>query len=148
MAQNRMPIRREAMESFLRHPRAGCILRATTMQADIIDPEIRTPLFQAAELRSESTRVGAILGVLAGLLVVIVVRGALGLADGRRGEAWPFAALLAAMMLYELARLRFVRQALALARSVPRARWVGNLLLESLLPAVALFLQIYTPSLG
>ena len=69
---------------------------------------IRRPSRQA-ELRSEWTRVAALLAAFAGLFVIVLIRGALSLASGRRGEAWPFALLLAVMMAYELARLGYIQ---------------------------------------
>jgi serine phosphatase RsbU (regulator of sigma subunit) len=112
------------------------------------DSQLQSKDFKAAELRSEWTRVTAVLGTFGGLLVLMLVRGGLYLAEGRRGEIWPFAVLLAAMTAYELIWLRFVTQALASGRAVSRARWAANIFVESLLPTSALFLQLYTPSAG
>jgi serine phosphatase RsbU (regulator of sigma subunit) len=111
-------------------------------------PEIDSPSFKEAELRSEWTRVAALLAAFAGLFFVVVIRGALSLAVGWRGEAWPFAILLAVMTVYELARLRRVRQAITLHLAASRTRWAFNVFVESLFPTVALLLQIQTPSFG
>jgi len=112
------------------------------------DSELETTSFQTAKIRAEWARVAALLGVFAGLLALVLIRGFLSLAAGHRGEAWPFILLLAAMTSYELARLRIIRQAIALGRRVSRARWIFNIFIESLLPTIALFLQIHTQSFG
>src|SRR4051794_8932088 len=70
------------------------------------------------------------------------------LAQGRRGEAWPFAVLLAGMMLYEGLWLRFVSRATKSAQEVSIRTWTANILVESLLPTVAVFLQIHAPFFG
>jgi serine phosphatase RsbU (regulator of sigma subunit) len=111
-------------------------------------PESHSPSFKQAELRSEWTRVAALLAAFAGLFVIVLIRGALSLASGRRGEAWPFAALLGVMVAYEFARLIYIKQAIVLGRTASRARWAGNIFVESLFPTAALLLQIHTPSFG
>jgi hypothetical protein len=110
----------------------------------MIDSEIESESFYLAELRSERTRVAALLGVLGGLLALVFVRGVISLAEGRRGEAWPFVLLLAVMTAYEAVWLRFVRRAIASSRKVSRSIWTASILAESLLPTTALFLQIQT----
>ena len=50
--------------------------------------DTQSPAFRQAELRSERARVGSLLGVLAGILLLVIVRGAASLVEGRRGEAW------------------------------------------------------------
>jgi serine phosphatase RsbU (regulator of sigma subunit) len=118
------------------------------MREDAIIPDVHSPSFKTAELRSEWSRVAALLAVFGGLFVLVLIRGALSLSAGNRGEAWPFALLLGLMTAYELLWLRYVRQAIVLGRPVSRARWVLNVFIESLLPTAALFLQIHTPSFG
>ncbi len=111
-------------------------------------PDIDSPAFQAAGLRSEFSRIGALLTAFAALLAVVFLRSVLSLAGGHRGEVWPFAVLLAAMTCYELIWRRSVQQAIAEERPIPRSAWMLNILIESLNPTIALFLQIYTPSFG
>ncbi len=111
-------------------------------------PEIESPGLQAAALRSECARVVALLTAFVGLLAVLLIRGVLSLSSGHRGEAWPFAVLLAVMAAYELVWLRAVKQAIATGRTIPRSAWMLNILIESMNPTIALFLQIYTPSFG
>ena len=87
---------------------------------DMIDddgiPEVHSPSFKAAELRSEWTRVAALLAVFGGLFALVLIRGGLSLAAGRHGEAWPFALLLGLMTVYELIWLRYVKLAITLGR--------------------------------
>ena len=78
----------------------------------MVDSEINSQAFQLARLRSERTRVYALLGVLGSLLLLVLVRGGISLAQGRRGEAWPFVLLLALMTAYEALWLRFVGRAI------------------------------------
>jgi hypothetical protein len=48
-------------------------------------------MFQLARLRSERARVLALLSVSASLLLLVLLRGGVSVAQGHRGEAWPFA---------------------------------------------------------
>lgn len=112
------------------------------------DFEIKSQAFQLATLRSERVRVLALLGVLGSSLVVVLARGAISLAQGNRGEAWPFVLLLAAMTAYEARWLRFVDGAISSGREITTATWTASIFFESLLPTTALFLQIYAFSVG
>ena len=115
----------------------------------VIDPNIALPSFRVAELRSECARVTALLSVFAGLLATLVLsRGIMSLMQEHRGAAWPFAALLAAMTAYEVAWLRFVKRTLGSAREISAATWTGSILIESLLPTIAVLLQLYAPFPG
>ncbi len=75
----------------------------------MIHLEIQSRAFQLARLRSERARVLTFLGVFGSLLSLVLIRGGMSLAQGYRGEAWPFAILLAAMITYEVFWLKFVR---------------------------------------
>lgn len=119
-----------------------------TLGARTIDSEIKSPAFQLAELRSECARVTALLSVFGALLVLVLIRGVISLAEGYRGEAWPFALLLTVMTAYEVIWLKFVRRAITSNRAVLRATWTANILVESLLPTIALFLEIHTSFFG
>ena len=112
------------------------------------DNEINSQSFQLAELRSECVRITALLGVFGALLVLVLLRALMSLAEGLRGEAWPFALLLAAMTAYEAQRLRSVRQALVTKAVVSRTSRIVNVFVESLLPTFALFLQTHTLLIG
>src|SRR5262249_27287317 len=119
-----------------------------TMDEHTSDSQLQSKEFKAAELRSELTRGTAVLGTLAGLLALLLIRGGLALAEVRRGEVWPFAVLLAAMTGYELVWLRSVKRAIASGSTFSRGRWAANILVESLFPTIALFLQIETLTFG
>jgi serine phosphatase RsbU (regulator of sigma subunit) len=114
----------------------------------MIDSDIKSQSFHRAELRSECVRVKALLGVFAGLLALVLIRGITSLAEGRGGVAWPFVLLLAGVTGYEMAWLRFVKRAIATSRDVSRASWTANIFVESLLPTAALLLEIHTAVIG
>jgi serine phosphatase RsbU (regulator of sigma subunit) len=115
----------------------------------MVEFDIRTPSFQQAELRSERTRVRVVLGVFGGLFALILMRGIASLVvEGRRGEAWPFVAVLLVMTAYEVVWLRVVVRAINLGRSLSKAMWKSSIFVESLLPTVALFLQIHSTAIG
>jgi serine phosphatase RsbU (regulator of sigma subunit) len=114
----------------------------------MMNSEIDSPAFQLARLHSERTRVVTLLRVFGSLLILVVIRGGMSLAQGYRGEAWPFALLLAVMILYEVLWLRFIRRAIHSSLKIPDATWIGNIFIESLLPTIAILLQIYTPIAG
>ena len=71
--------------------------------------EIDSPAFHEAELHSERTRVNALLRVFAGLLGLLLIRGAVSLAEGRRSVVWPFGVLLALIAVYEVMWLQICR---------------------------------------
>ena len=76
--------------------------------------------------------------------MLVLIRGVISLAEGRRGAAWPFAILLAAMTAYETVWLRLVSRAVRSSRKISNSTWTASILVESLLPTTALFLQIHT----
>ncbi len=112
------------------------------------DSEIKSQAFRLAALRSERIRVLVLLGVFGSLLVLLLVRAALSLAQGYYGEAWPFALLLGAMTAYEALWLRFVERAINSNREVSTETWTANILIESLLPTITLVLQIHVSFVG
>jgi serine phosphatase RsbU (regulator of sigma subunit) len=112
------------------------------------DSEINSRSFQLAELRSECVRVKALLGLFASLLALILIRAVTSLVEGHHGEAWPFALLLAFVTAYEVLWLRVVRRAIQSDQQVSKATWTANTFVESLLPTIALFLQIHTSFVG
>jgi serine phosphatase RsbU (regulator of sigma subunit) len=109
---------------------------------------LKSQAFQTAELRSECIRITVLLTVFGSLLGLVAIRGVIYVAHGYHGTAWPFALILAVMTAYELVWLRSVRRAIHLGREVSRATWTANILVESLLPTTALFLQIHTSLTG
>src|SRR3974390_618263 len=116
-----------------------------TTSNEIIDSELNSPSFRAAELRSELIRVRALLAVFGSLLVLILIRGVASRAHGYRDEAWPFAALLAVMTAYEVLWLKFARKAMDSGRAISFGTWAAGICVESLAPTAALFLEIWTP---
>ena len=114
----------------------------------MIDSEIKSQAFHLAKLRSERARVLALLSVLGSLLVLVLVRGGISLTQGHRGEAWPFALLLAVVTAYEALWLRFVGRAIRFRPGSLNATWTATIFLESLLPTGALFLQIHSSFIG
>ncbi|MGA7409644.1 MAG: SpoIIE family protein phosphatase, partial [Bryobacteraceae bacterium] len=111
----------------------------------MIDSKTELPSFRAAELRSECARVMALLSVFAGLLATLVLsRGIMSLMQEHRGAGWPFVGLLAAMTAYEVVWLRFVKRAIGSRREISTATWTGSIFIESLLPTIAVLLQLYS----
>ena len=113
-----------------------------------MDSENSLPSFQLVELRSERVRVQSLLAVLASLLLLVFIRGGISLAQGYRGQAWPFALLLAGFAAYEFAWLQRVKQALSSGHGLSRRTWTASIFFESLLPTIAVLLQVYTPLIG
>ena len=113
-----------------------------------MDSESKAHSFQMAELQSERIRVRALLCLFASLLVLILIRGGLSLAEGHGGGSWPFALLLAAFTAYEAAWLGLVTRAMRFDKQFSKATWTGNIFIESLLPTIALYLQMYTSFIG
>jgi serine phosphatase RsbU (regulator of sigma subunit) len=110
--------------------------------------DINSKAFRLTELRSECIRVAATLVVFGGLLALVLIRAITSLANGLRGEAWPFGLLLAVFTAYELVWLRFVKRALKSAQAISKPTWVAGILAESLLPTIALVLQLHTSLIG
>src|SRR5256885_15341610 len=98
---------------------AGSCVSGSPLRKDMSVLDIKS--FEQAELHSENVRVKALLYILGSLLVLVLVRGVASLIQDTRGEAWPFAIALVLMIGYEAVWLRFVRDAIARGRSIPRA---------------------------
>ena len=99
-------------------------------------------------LRSERARVLALAGAFGALFVLVLVRGGVSLAQGHRGEAWPFAVLLGLMTGYEALWLRFVARAIESGREISSAAWISSIAVESLLPTFVLILQANSAFFG
>src|SRR5690242_10479580 len=82
------------------------------MTAQVSVQELHSPFFREAKLRSEWACVAMPLAACAALLSLLLICGALSLAASSRGEAWPFAFLLAIVTACDLARLSVVAQAI------------------------------------
>jgi serine phosphatase RsbU (regulator of sigma subunit) len=106
--------------------------------------ELNSKALRQAALRSDRIRITAIVIVLCLLFVSTVVRRLiLDDAAGVRGLAI-FASYFGAMLAYELMTLRRVTRALADATEPGPARWIGNVIVESLFPTIGLAVIIAT----
>jgi serine phosphatase RsbU (regulator of sigma subunit) len=106
-------------------------------------PEIDQQSFQHAELRSECIRVTALLRLFACLFGLGLIRAVVSLLEGRHGEAWPFVVLLGAMTFYEWLWLRAVKRSIHANRGITRSLWALTSAAETLLPTIALFLELH-----
>lgn len=106
--------------------------------------ELDSKSFRQAVLRSERVRIVAILIVL-GLLFVFTVARRLVVEgiDGTRGLAI-FTSFFGAMVAYEVVTLRRVTRALREGTEPGPARWISNVIVEALFPAVGLGVLIAT----
>jgi serine phosphatase RsbU (regulator of sigma subunit) len=114
----------------------------------MIDSEIKSQAFAAAQLKSETARVVTVLAVLAGLFALVLIRGVMSLAEGHRGEAWPFVLLLGVFTAYEAVWLKFIREAMRSNRAISGATRTTGIFIETLLPTTALLLQSHTTIAG
>jgi serine phosphatase RsbU (regulator of sigma subunit) len=110
--------------------------------------DIKSASFHQAELRSENVRVTALLSVLGSLLALVLIRGMVSLAEGYRGETWPFALLLGAMTVYEVLWIRFIRHSIETGERLSDTTWKAGIFVESLLPTAALILQAHSAVVG
>jgi serine phosphatase RsbU (regulator of sigma subunit) len=112
------------------------------------DEPFKSAAFQQAILRSERARAIALIAVFGTLLSLVLVRGGVSLAQGHRGEVWPFAVLLGAMTAWETLWLRFLTRRITDGREITITVWITGTFVEMLLPTAAVFLQVHTPSFG
>ncbi|UCG33635.1 MAG: PP2C family protein-serine/threonine phosphatase, partial [Phycisphaerales bacterium] len=111
-------------------------------------PEIRSEAFGLAVLRSERTRIVAMLVFLALMFLVPVVR-ALTTRDEALMRFLPAAfGLVAGFGLYELIMLTLVRRRLRSETDFPPWTWVLNVFVETLLPSVVLIVLTYAEFMG
>jgi serine phosphatase RsbU (regulator of sigma subunit) len=107
---------------------------------------IKSKAFRRAALTSESYRVVGLLCLLGVLMLFVIARG---LATGERLLLAAQFIALALVIAHEVVMLRAVKLALRSEREVPPAKWVFNVLVESQVPTIALFLlmasQLMTP---
>jgi len=108
------------------------------------NPELDSKALRQAVLRSERIRIIAILIVL-GLLFVFTIarRLVVGGLEGTQGLVI-FASVFGAMVAYELVTLRRVMHALGGGTEPSAARWIANVVVEALFPAVGLGVLIAT----
>jgi len=100
---------------------------------------IESEAFYRATLKSESHRIIGLLVVLGAMIAYTVVRGSM--VEGFR-LLWMQTAALALIVAHELFVLRGVKRALRGGKDVPQALWVINVVVESQLPTVSLFLLL------
>src|SRR5690349_4418962 len=98
---------------------------------------LKSKAFQRAALQSESYRVGGLLCLLGALMIFVIARG---LSTGNRQLLVTQIIVLALVMAHELVMLRAIRRALNTDREVSAEGLVLNILVESQIPTVALFL--------
>ncbi len=102
------------------------------------EPQIESAAFQQAQLKSEYFR---ILLVLTGVVAVVLLRGMRGLIlqmqfDVRiHGSGFAF---IAGFVFYEVAMLVAVRQAIKGNRPVRSLAWIGDIIIETALPALGI----------
>ncbi len=108
-------------------------------------PDIRSEAVEQAELRSDRTRILALLTTLAALLVLVVFRAF-------TDEAWQalprYLVLLVGMAAYEAVIYRAVTRAMSGEAKLPSWLWPVNFFVETLLPTVTLVLATNDPSMG
>lgn len=109
--------------------------QVTTMSAE----HIESAAFYRATLNSEWYRIVGLLGVLGALLVYTVARG---IWVGGFRLLWVQTAVLALVIAHEVRVLRAVRRELRGEKDVPPATWAVNVVLESQLPTLGLFLLL------
>lgn len=100
---------------------------------------IDSPAFYRATLKSESNRIIGLLVVLAVCVIYTVLRDLR--AEGFK-LLWIQTAALLVVMAHEIRVLLAVRRALRGGKDVPMATWVINVVLESQIPTIALFLLL------
>jgi serine phosphatase RsbU (regulator of sigma subunit) len=100
---------------------------------------LKSEAFQRAALTSESYRTTGLLCLLITLTIFVVARG---IAGGDFPLVVVQFVFLALVIAHEFVMLRAVRSALRERQEVPPRKWVLNLLIESQIPTVALFLLL------
>lgn len=100
---------------------------------------IESEAFYRATLVSERFRIAGLLGVLGALMVYTFVRG---IWVGGFRLLWIQSAVIALVIAHEIHVLLVVKKALQQQEEVPTAIWLVNVLVESQLPTLALFLLL------
>ena len=105
------------------------------MSSDYID----SPGFYRAILRSERQRILGLLALLAACVIYTILRG---LRVEGFNLLWVQTAALLIVMAHEVRVLLSVKRALRGGKDVPAATWVVNVVLESQIPTISLFLLL------
>jgi serine phosphatase RsbU (regulator of sigma subunit) len=100
---------------------------------------LQSRAFERASLKSESQRVWVLLGVLIALLIFVIVRG---LATQSYLLLAAQALTLVLVIAHETVMLRAIKAALRDDETVKPELWIFNVLVESQLPTLALFLLL------
>ncbi|HEU4386210.1 MAG TPA: PP2C family protein-serine/threonine phosphatase [Blastocatellia bacterium] len=103
------------------------------------EDKIKSKAFQRAALNSELYRIRGLLCLFGALLLFVIIRR---LATGALPLLLAQTLVLTVAIVYELLRLAIVRKALRRDRDLPSVMWVINVLVETQLPTIALFLLI------
>ena len=106
---------------------------------------LKSEAFQRAALTSESYRSTGLLCLLGALAIFVIARGI------ASGDVWVVvlqSIFLALVITHELFMVRAIRRALQNGSEIPPDKWVLNVLLESQIPTVALFLLLGGPWLS
>ena len=105
------------------------------MSAEVLE----SPTFYRAILKSESQRIKGLLVLLGALVLYTILRGV-------RVEGfnllWVQTAVLGIVIAHEIFVLRQVKRALRNGKDVPVSTWVINIVLESQIPTIGLFLLL------
>src|SRR5687768_11081459 len=101
--------------------------------------DLESEAFYRATLKSEWYRILGLLAVLGFLILYTVARAII--VDGF-GLLWVQTAVLVLVGVHELFVLRVVKRALHVGKDVPPATWAINIIVESQLPTLALFLLL------
>jgi len=105
----------------------------------VSEETIEIKAFQRATLSSESQRIIGLLGLLGALIIGVIVRN---LATGQfQLLYWQIMALVL-VVVSEIFTLVMIKSALRTEQDVPQVIWLFNVLIESGLPTLALFLLI------
>ena len=100
---------------------------------------LESPAFYRAILTSEWHRIIGLLAVLAALVIYTILRG---LRVEGFNLLWLQTAALFLIAAHEILVLRAINRALKGGKDVPAATWVVNVVLESQIPTIALFLLL------
>lgn len=101
--------------------------------------DLESEAFYRATLKSEWYRIVGLLAVLGALILYTVARAII--VDGF-GLLWVQTAVLFLVVAHELFVLRAVKRALHVGKDVPPATWAINVIVESQIPTLALFLLL------
>jgi len=96
------------------------------------------------ELRNERVRATVLLAVLVLLLALVVIQGAVSVAYQLGPIPWPVVLILTAMAVSEALWLKFLQKAIETGKSIARRIWQSGILVEVLLPTIALALQSHS----